>query len=245
MRTDSSLNNTVSRPSVSGRAIAPCSLLGALFLALFAWYCVIFALFVKEATIGAQLSVDQVAYNFYYYGGIPLALIACALLLSFAAGRLRSALVQYCLWAALLFGFDYATAFIPNLYNLRAMTFLQGFTWLSDYLPGMILCALLVALLSQWKRLAKASGTLRVVHMIAWVGLLFSAFMACYVIYYLATSADFSQTKALYSGLFQITHAVILPVAIAWFFAATRSQEVLAGVFFESAPGGARDEAAG
>ncbi|MDR1795964.1 MAG: hypothetical protein LBR44_00740 [Clostridiales Family XIII bacterium] len=220
------------------RAARLTGLLGLLYLALFAWACAVFGVFVKAATVAPQLTVDQVAYNFYYYGGLPLALVACVVLFSFFAGARRPALMQYFLWAALLFSFNYATMFIANLFNLRSMTFLQGFTWLSDYLPSMILCVLLVALLSQW---GKGAGALRAVHVIAWVGLLFSAFMACYVVYYLATSADFSQAKALYSGLFQIAHAALLPVAIAWLFAATRSPEVYAWVFFRSARKGVED----
>jgi len=202
-------------------------IVGLIYLALFAWFVVVFGLFINApgySSVG--IDFDQVMYNFYYYGGVPLAIFACVVIFTFIGGKPASILSQYFLWAVMLFAFNFSTIFFSNVFNLRMMTFLQGFTWLSDYLPSLILCAILVALLSGWGRENK-----KIANAIAWVGLLFSAFMAGYIIFYISGAMDITMTASRYSGGFQITHAVILPVCIAWFFCITRSGDVFADTF--------------
>jgi len=200
---------------------------GLVYLALFAWFLVNFGLFINApGHSSVDIDFDQAMYNFYYYGGVPLAAIACVVIFVYIGKKPAAVLSQYFLWAAMLFSFNYATKFFSNAFNLKMMTFLQGFTWLSDYLPSLVLCAILVALLSTWRIDDK-----KIVNAIAWVGFLFSAFMAAYVIFYIARVTDFSEAYSGLSGGFQITHAIILPVCIAWFFCITRCGELFKRVF--------------
>jgi len=202
-------------------------LIGIIYLALFIWLVIVFGLFINApgySSVG--IDFGQALYNFYYYGGIPLAGFACVVVFTFIGGKAASVLSQYFFWGVMLFAFNYSSLFFANAFNLSMMTFLQGFTWLSDYLPSLVLCATLVAMLSCWGRENK-----KIVNAIAWIGTLFSAFMAGYVIFYIAGVIDVTLAASRSSGIFQIVHAVIVPVCIAWCFCLTRNSEIFAQTF--------------
>ena len=216
-------------------------MIGIIYLVLFAWFCVNFGLFVTSvAKTPSYVTPDVVVYNFYHYGGVPLAGFACVVIFTLIGGKTVPVLSKFFLWAVLLFAFNYASLFFANIFNLSAMTFMQGFTWLSDYLPSLMLCVILVALLAGWD-----SANKQITHAITWIGILFSIFMAGYVIFYVVGATNFSEVGPRYSGGFQITHAVILPVCIAWFFCITRNSEIFIKVFSKdvsSYPHGGKDE---
>ena len=195
------------------------AIMGIMLIVLCVWFVVVFGLFVTSAVTTSVITADQVLYNFYAYGGIAIAGILCVAVFSLLAKKHRGVLTQVFLWITLLFSFNYSTLFIANVFNLRVMTLVQGLTYLGDYLPSLILCVVLVALLSQWSKEDK-----KTVNRITWVSLLVSAFFAAFVIYYIA-SVTTGEARSLYSGLFQITHAVVVPFAIGWLFCATRSRE--------------------
>jgi len=202
-------------------------IIGFAYLAIFVWLLIVFSLFINAPGYSSvAIDFDQAMYNFYYYGGVPLAIFACVVVFTFIGRKPAALLSMYFLWAAMLFAFNYSTQFFSNIFNLSVMTFLQGFTWLSEYLPSLVLCAVLVALLSSWRLENK-----RIVNAIAWVGFLFSAFMSGYVIFYIARVADFSASYSGYSASFQILHAIIVPVSIAWIFFVTRNGELFKTVF--------------
>jgi len=206
---------------------AKIKIVGLVYLAVFVLLCVVFGLFVTTAlSAAAPVGFPQALYNFYFYGGVPLLGLACVVVFTFVGGKAASLVSQYFLWGTMLFAFNYAAQILVNIYSLRVMSFMPGLIWLSDYLPSIILCAVLVALLSGWWKADK-----KVVHAMAWAGVLFSAFMAAYVIYYISGVSDFSETAALYSGGFKVVHAVAVPIGITWLFGVTRSGEVFAEVF--------------
>lgn len=198
--------------------------MGVVFILLCAWFVAVFGLFITSV-VGGSVNLDRAAYNFYAYGGFAVAGMLCVVLFTFAAKKRRAVLTQFFLWGVLLCSFNYSTLFFANIFNLRVMTFLQGLTYLGDYLPSMILCVVLVALLSQWR-----GGNMVIVNRIAWVSLLVSAFLSAFVIYYIA-SVITAESSSFFSGLFQITHAVVVPCAIGWLFCATRSKETFEQTF--------------
>ena len=198
-----------------------------LLLACLAFF-VTYGLFVYGATMGDAVTPAQVVYTFYAYGGFTVICLAAVAVIALSKANKKAVYIRIFLWGIILLAYHFGAQFFANIFNFALMTFQQGLIYVSEYIPSLCLVATLIAVLCQWnaedKKLARA---------ISWVGLLASAFLSGWFIYYKLTSLAFTDAAIVYEALFGIAHAVVIPLAIGFLFNALRNEELFKRTFLK------------
>ncbi|MEG0594786.1 MAG: hypothetical protein RR514_06180, partial [Christensenella sp.] len=200
--------------------VMPC-----LLLVFCAFFFVTYGLYVYAATIGEGVTVGQIIYNLYAYGGFMVICLAGMALTALIAKGKKASASKVFIWGAILLAYHFASQFFANVFNLAVMDFAGGLVYSADYLPCLILVAVLIALLTQWNAHKK------ITNYIAWIGLLVSAFLSGWLIYHKLTSMISMDVVVIYDALFSIAHALVVPFAVAFLWNATRKPELFEQTF--------------
>lgn len=192
-----------------------------LLLLFCAFFFTAYGMYVYEATLSKGVTLGQVIYNLYAYGGFMVICLTGLAVTSLVGGKKKTVVSRVFIWGTILLAYHFASQFFANAFNLALMNFQQALVYSSEYLPCLALVVALIVLITQWgNERKKAANTA------AWIGLLISAFLSGWLIYHKLTSMISMDTVVIYDMLFGVAHALVVPVAIAFLFNATRKQEL-------------------
>lgn len=200
--------------------------MSCLLLLFCAFFFVTYGLFVYEATLGEAITLGQIVYNLYAYGGFMVICLAGLAVSALARGARKTVVSRVFAWGTILLAYHFASQFFANAFNLAVMDFQTGLVYSAEYLPCLILVAVLIAVISQWGAAGKKAA-----NTVAWIGLLVSAFLSGWLIYHKLTSMISMDPVVIYDALFTVAHALVVPFAIGFLFNATRKQELFEGTF--------------
>ena len=200
--------------------------LALVVIAACAFFFVMYGLYVYEATKGGSVTVGQVIYNLYAYGGFSVICMAGLAVTALVPLPQKAVWSRIFIWGIILLGYHFATQFFANAFNMALMTFQTGLIFASEYIPFLLLTGVLIALLCQWNTQKKTA-----VNTLAWVGLLVSSFCSGWFIYHTLTSMISMDAIVLCDVLLGVSQALLCSAVIAFVFCATRSAAAFAQSF--------------